>query len=228
MFYGVTHLTYFRYLLQGEMNLTLQVIILSSWLPGEHRKASSDADDFVAIPRNLPSYLTMGRYRLYLQSIYNYRLKSLNLGAYGVGVHVWGRCLSSQYINGDLVSSVNGAWRTIQLSICLHQNELNRSLTSSKWIFTDYNRTLDIWPTCQHLYIHLHVLIFIWSGPKSFPICLVLDNSKHLTGRSKLCFILQANEATTITSVYRTIADSVNSTASTKSSVMSLILMTSY
>jgi len=29
MFGGVTHLTYLRYLLQGEMNLTLQVIILS-------------------------------------------------------------------------------------------------------------------------------------------------------------------------------------------------------
>jgi len=57
MFGGVTHLTYLRYLLQGEMNLTLQVIILSYWLPGEHRKNSSDSDDFAAIPSNLPSYL---------------------------------------------------------------------------------------------------------------------------------------------------------------------------
>lgn len=69
MFFGVIHLTYLRYLLQGELKLTLQVIVLSYCLPGEHRINSSDADDFAAIPTNLPSYLTMGSYGLYLYGL---------------------------------------------------------------------------------------------------------------------------------------------------------------
>lgn len=68
-----------------------------------------------------------------------------------------GRCLSSHYINGNLDNIVNGTWRTIQLSICLHWNEMNHSLISFKWIVTAYNRSLDILPTCQHLCVVLDV-----------------------------------------------------------------------
>lgn len=76
-----------------------------------------------------------------------------------------GRCLSSHYINGNLDSVVNEAWRTIQLSICLHWNKLSHSLTSSKGIFTAYNRSLDVLPICQHFCVVLDVFTLTRTPP---------------------------------------------------------------